>query len=470
MENTRIISAAYESSDTFDPSQTPIQFYRMICHSSYEEGSFVRTELWLPKNWNGRFLGLGNGGMAGGFSYTELLKYTQQGYATAQTDLGTSLGMESGIQNSAVWKDFGWRATHGMTVLSKELIVRHYGKKPDYSYFLGCSTGGQQAISEAQRFPQDYNGIIAGVPANNRIALHTYFLWNHIHLTRPRSSAEATELFSAEEIRKLTTYATEYFQPGSGFIPYPWKGHDTITGFLHYLSDKNFSDVQLRALKKVYDGPVDPVSGKQIYNGMPPGSETYGLGMNDMQDPNCPHFYPFYWCFGADYDLRSFDFSQDYQTLRSALCEHMDANLTDLSPFMQAGGKLIAYSGSADPGVPYPDAQIYYERVMSKMGGYEKTASFFRYFLFPGKDHGSGGAGSNREWGDKNGKTEPLDMVRKWCEEGIAPETLTAARVESESTDENSQPQNIVVFAEEIYPYGSSRNPIRECTKTCEIF
>ena len=125
-----------------------------------------------------------------------------------QTDMGTSGGRERGINNQAVWRDFGWRATHGMAVLGKQLSEICYGKKPEYSYFVGASTGGQQAFSEAQRFPEDFNGIIAGVPANNRVALHTYFLWNHNHLRRP----DGKVMFTDKEIQNITHLAVSFFQ------------------------------------------------------------------------------------------------------------------------------------------------------------------------------------------------------------------------------------------------------------------
>ena len=171
------------------------------------EKSFIRIELWLPSNWNSIFLGLGNGGMAGNIYYRELVKYVKQGYAAANTDLGTPKGREYGINNPDVWKDFGWRATHLMTVLGKTVLREYYGKKEDYSYFVGRSTGGQQAFSLMQRFPDDYNGIIAGVPANNRVYLHTYFLWNYVHL-HPKNG---TALFFDQQITAKANCAVDFF-------------------------------------------------------------------------------------------------------------------------------------------------------------------------------------------------------------------------------------------------------------------
>ena len=102
-----------------------------------------------------------------------------QGYAVATTDMGTGPTASVGDGNPEVWKDFGFRATHLMTVVAKQVILANYGQEPELSYFMGASTGGQQALQEAQRYPEDYDGIVAGVPAHCRTPLHAYFLWNY---------------------------------------------------------------------------------------------------------------------------------------------------------------------------------------------------------------------------------------------------------------------------------------------------
>lgn len=249
---------------------------RVVIVSKPGKGSLINSELWLPDNWNGVFIGCGNGGMAGAIRYEKLTYYSKLGYAVANTDMGTSGDRNRGIDNPDVWKDFGWRATHVMTEISKAIIKEYYGKKESYSYFVGESTGGQQAYSEAQRFPEDYNG-------------------------------------------------------------------------------------------------------------MPIGSEVYTCGIEMCQKEESPFFYPFIWAFGEDYDGYEFDFSADLQKIHSKLSSDLNANNTDLSKFYDSGGKLMAYSGSADPCVPYPDAIKYYNRVCEKMGGYEIVKSFFKFYILPGK-------------------------------------------------------------------------------------
>ena len=398
IENTEIVSVSYEVGAFRHISGLP-PFYRVAFVSRAGGGSLINSELWLPCEWNGIFIGLGNGGMAGYINHDTLAGHLRRGYAVAHTDMGTSRGRDSGIDNPDVWRDFGWRATHIMTEVSKSLIFTHYGRNADYSYFIGSSTGGQQALSEAQRYPLDYDGIIAGVPANNRIFLHTYFLWNHNHLRTP----DGRVMFNSDEVNRITALAASYFgelndgEKGDRFVTFPYQDENTVTDFIAYLAKKcpTFSREQLDALTAVYNGPKNPRTGKQIYNGMPIGSEKYGCGIIDCEAIESPHFYPFIWAFGDGYDGYGFDFDKDMDRLSEVLSPDLNANSPDLSAFMANGGKLIAFSGSADPCVPFPEAMRYCERVIDAMGGYDKTAEFFRYFLLPGRDHGGGGDGIN---------------------------------------------------------------------------
>lgn len=459
IENTKIVRVTYENAANIDYNAKSALFFRIECEASYEKDSFVRTQVWLPTNWNGRFLGLGNGGMAGGIPEESMREYVALNYAVALTDMGTSRGVASGVNNPAVWRDFGWRATHQMTLLAKKLIKLHYGKEPEFSYFFGNSTGGQQALSLAQRFPLDYNGIIAGVHANNRVALHTYFLWSFVCAKR----ADKSNIFTANDAGNITKYAVEFFQQhndgekGDNFVTYPWISCSTVTDFLKFLKDKGMCEEKLSALEKIYNGPTISANGKQIYCGMPIGSERFD-GLSWYLKETCHNYYPFQWVFGENFDPFEFDFERDYEKLQNTLSAELDANSADLSEFYKNGGKLIAYSGSSDPIVPFPDAVRYYEQVLKTMGGYEKVGEFYRYFIFPGKDHSVCGYGSNKEWSDQTEQLNLVEVMRNWCENGLPPKHLCAARVENGKT----------VFARKIYPYASPQNAQKPIMKNCE--
>jgi feruloyl esterase len=157
--------------------------------------SFINVELWLPTaTWNGKFQGIGNGGYAGtiALGLPAMITGLQAGFAVATTDMGTApSGNNNGdalVGHPEKWIDWGWRSTHLMTTVSKQLIQSYYGQAPRWSYFNGCSTGGEQALMEAQRFPGDYDGILGGDPANNRTHVHTAALWNYVATHRSAQS------------------------------------------------------------------------------------------------------------------------------------------------------------------------------------------------------------------------------------------------------------------------------------------
>ena len=438
IENGSLNVQGAESIDGLPP------FSRVVIRSKLGAGSLIMTEVWLPDNFCGVFLGLGNGGMGGNICYNTLSQYIKDGYACANTDMGTSRGVESGIDNADVWKDFGWRATHIMTELGKKLLREYYGEKEKYSYFIGASTGGQQAYGEAQHFPNDYDGIIAGVPANNRVFLHTYFLWNHNHLR----TQDGKVLFSDTEISQITDCATKFFQSkgdgetGDNFISCPYLGQSTTEDFLNFLKSElpHFTEEQIRGLRAVYNGPVNPKTGEQIYSGMPIGSEIFAGGIADCQNSESPHFYPFIWAFGKDYCGYDFNFADDLEKISRKLSPDLNANSPDLEAFYKNGSKLLAFSGSADPCIPYPDAVQYYNHVSDKMGK-EICDSFFKYFVFPGRDHGVTGRGVTCKFG------KLLHVLRAWCEKGEAPDYLTAVRYENDEA----------VFERKIYPYNADK-------------
>ena len=446
-------------------------FYRILLEIRSGRRGLSHTEIWLPDDWNGILLCTGNGGMAGRISRWAFPARLRQGYALANTDMGTCAGRESGIANPDVWADFGWRATHLMTHAAKTAVRGRYGRDADRTYFVGASTGGQQALAAAQRFPQDYDGIIAGVPANNRTLLHTYFLWNHVALCRPDGRA----LFGTHEIERITDAATRFFRDSNGgapddnFIALPRA--DRTEDLLAALRDAlpALTQEQTDALRAVYNGPVNPRTGERIYNGMPVGSEIYGCGIADCQGAESPHYYPFIWAFGADVSPWNFDFDRDIDRLNDLLAPDLNANNPDLSAFRDSGGKLLLYSGSADPCVPFPDAMRYYERVAERMGGYEEVCRFCRYFLIPGRDHGAGGRGANDLRAPGGG--DELDILRAWRETGAAPDFLLARRLPPDPPDAPAAPDaphNVrPVWERPIHPYGSAAFPFGLCPPAC---
>lgn len=384
------------------------------------KGSNINVEVWLPDaaKWNGRFLGLGNGGAAGKINSGSLAASSAAGYAVATTDMGTAPNADSGIGNREVWKDFGFRATHLMTVVGKQFVKAHYGKAPEFSYFSGGSTGGQQALQEAQRYPEDYDGITAAVPAHCRTPLHAYFLWNDQILKKCpfTQEQEASVIAAANEFmaqREIPLAAGK-------FVSDPRCSMQDIEAVITLARkrDASLTDDHAAALRKLFDGPRHAVTGERVFNGIPLGSSLSAAH---------GHLYLFNWVFGKDKKLEDINFGADLDTYTAELAPYLNAENADLSAFEKRGGKLIATTGAADSVVP-PHATIdYYERVVEHFGGLEKVRSFFRLYLIPGMAHG-GGPGVNQA-------PNLLDAVRAWREQGIAPAALTGRHVVNGKTE-----------------------------------
>lgn len=409
--------------------------------------SNIQIELWLPKNtWNGCFLGTGNGGGAGKIGYNGLINGVTKGYATANTDMGTSPDVYKIIDYPERWADFGHRSTHLMTVLSKAILEIYYKKPAQYSYFQGCSTGGEQALMEAQRYPEDYNGIIAGAPANNRTHLHTLFVWNLINTFDEKNNA----IISQKKMELFKKLLLENYGGKDGGAP----GDDFFTdprilsfdaGILpkcsECISDSCFSIDEINALQKLYAGPTNVRTGERIYAPSPLGASRLEIR------PSSSLFYMFKWAFGENYDYRKFDFDYDMKGMDSILAPILNANNPNLTIFERRGGKMLMYTGTEDQLVPFPDAVNYYERVIKAQGGLKKTQDFFRFFLVPGMGHCDGGPGLN-DIGDK------LTIMRNWVEKGLAPDKIIATAFSCCDTI------NRIRFQRPIYPYPKFPNYI----------
>jgi feruloyl esterase len=373
------------------------------------KGSNINVEISLPdaQHWNTRLLALGNGGAAGHINSAGLVGPTASGYAVATTDMGTAPNSDSGIHNPEVWKDFGFRATHLMTVAAKQVIGAYYGKEPEYSYFSGGSTGGQQALQEAQRYPGDYDGIVATVPAHCRTPLHAYFLWNDQILKKcPFTKSQEDNVIAAGN----DYMAKREIPPIAGkFVSDPRCTSQDIEAVIGLALQKDPSLTQdhAAALRKLFDGPKHAVTGERIFNGIPFGSALSAAH---------GHLYLFQWVFGADID-----------TYTAALGPYLNAENPDLSAFEKRGGKLIMTVGSADSVVPYHATVDYYERVIEHFGSLAKVQSFFLFYLVPGLSHG-GGPGMNQP-------PSLTEVVRNWREKGIRPDFLQGRRVVDGKTE-----------------------------------
>jgi feruloyl esterase len=416
-------------------------FCRVTATIKTSAESNVGVEVWLPKeNWNGRFLGTGNGGPAGAITYyTGLREGLIRGFAVANTDLGTAPDITAREGHPEQWVDFGNRATRVMTVVGKTMVKAYYQTAPQFSYFQGCSTGGQQGLINAQRYPNDYNGIIVGAPGNNRTHLNMSFIWHHKAFKAPGAALTPGKVKMVMSKSLAACVGKDGGSPDDTFLTDPRQCNfdpDTLPRCSSVDGDDCLTDPQLAALKKAYAGPTNPRTGERIYGGLPFGTEGMLYGPVDQAAAWWPaqQFYPFYWVYGKGFDYTNFDFDHDVETVDNQLASILNANNPDLSAFKASGGKMIMYTGAADPAVPYHDAINYYERVVKAQGGdLASTQSHFRYYLVPGMGHCSGldGGGGATEFGQPYSAIVPSDasgdillQMVDWVERQKAPEAI----------------------------------------------
>lgn len=418
--------------------EDPGSYYRvtMKLHPTQQSNITVVVCLPEPEIWNGKFLGTGNGGYAGNISEGALLGGVSRGYATANTDMGMPGDPDDCMGLEEVWADFGHRATHRMTVVGKALTAYFYGREPAFSYFIGGSTGGQQGFSLAQRYPADYDGIVCLSPAFDRVRLHAFFVWNWQQIHKEKDGAFTLAQAQEWKNRLIRAYKEQCISnTEETYLVYP----DRITENpmdhpeLKAAAAQVLTEGQQRALRGIYDGPVDPVSGERIIAHFLPGTETESLSLVDMSDKEMfahEFFYLFRWVLGKDFDFMNFDFHKDLQIALDKLSPILDATDPDLDAFKARGGKLLVIGGSSDAIIPYTGFLDYYNKVIEAQGSLEETKGFFRFFLMPGFGHTVGGSGV-QEVGMVGAtivpRTPQYDVIcamEQWAEQGIAPERL----------------------------------------------
>jgi feruloyl esterase len=421
-------------------------FCRVTVTMKPSTDSNIGVEVWLPRqNWNGRFLGNGSGGGGGGILYfSGLVEGLRRGFASAITDLGTAPDPNLAVDHPERWRDFGYRANHEMTLAGKALTNAYYKSAPRTSIFQGCSTGGQQALSIAQRYPDDYHGIIAGAPANNRTHLHTLFVNNLQALTAPGAQLSQGKLNMITGNVIAACAGTDGGAATDTYLTDPRRCNfdpETLPKCAASDTDACLTAPQLAALKTTWNGPVNPRTGERIFTGLPLGSESMVFGLAFQGDTVAwppQQFYMFKWALGASWNFSTFDFDHDMDAVDARLASILNANDADLSRFKATGGKLMMFSGTADPGVPYQSALEYYERVIQAQGGdLSGTQNFFRYYLVPGMGHCSsitGGPGVGdfgQPYSPYVPKDPAQDMLLKlvdWVENKKAPDSIVATR------------------------------------------
>jgi feruloyl esterase len=398
------------------------EFCRVAATLTPSADSHIEMELWMPAaNWNGKFLAVGNGGWAGNIVTDAIATGLSRGYAAASNDTGHQDAGAAFAMRPEKLIDFGYRAMHEMTVRSKTIVQAFYNRAPQLSYYQGCSTGGRQGLMEAQRYPDDFDAIIAGAPVNNQIrlnvsqtALQVEMLKDPSRIVPPNkvtlfANAVMAACDANDGVRDniISDPQACKFDPGT-LLCKAGDAADCLTA------------PQVASARQLHS-PVKSKKGVVAYPGRMPGVEagwaaripTPGAPMNPLWG-DMPRYVGHR---DANWDVMSFDLDADLAlALKNAsFIESTDPNL---AKFKARGGKLLLWHGWADPG-PSPQNTIdYHAEVARTLGG--KQDDWMRLFLLPGVAHCGGGVGPDQ--------ADFLGALERWREAGTAPAQIVASR------------------------------------------
>ena len=415
--------------------------------------SDIKIEIWLPAtSWNGKYMQAGNGGWAGAIPAGLLATAIQRGYAAA----GTNGGHDAGNPNApAAWAighpekliDFGHRALHETAVHAKAIIEAFYGKGGGKNYFVGCSDGGREALMEAQRYPEDFHGIIAGAPANDWSNHFTGFVWNEqALLNNPASAIPPAKLPAIQKAALASCDSQDGVKDGLIEDPRTCRFDPAVLTCKETDTSECLTEAQVVALKKIYEGPKNPRTGKQIYPGYPPGHEAIPGAwqhwiISSPQEKSIQimfgnSFYGQAVFEDPDWNFRKLNFDSDVALAADKAGIVLNSVNPDLRSFRAHGGKLIQYHGWADAAIAPVGSIEYYEKVLAFFSKYpdprnpDRTVSnFYRLFMVPGMGHCGGGIGPNSFGnGGNRFKGDPerdlISALERWVEQGTAPEQL----------------------------------------------
>jgi feruloyl esterase len=387
--------------------------------------SEIKVEVWMPAaNWNGSYQAVGNGGWAGTISRGEMAAALRRGYATSSTDTGHSTGGASfALGHPEKLIDFGYRSEHEMTVAAKAIIKAFYAAAPKYSYFAGCSSGGRQALMEAQRFPDDYDGIVAGAPTNNWNNMMFGRMW--VALATLKDPASYIPPAKYRVIHHAVMEACDQMDGvKDGVLEDPTRCHFDPAALACKGEDSAdcLTAAQVESARKIYTPARNPRTGAEIFPPMERGSELVWKTLAGGPKPIAlaDEYFKFVVFQNANWDFRTLNFDGDVAKGQARDGGVLTATDPNLRPFFAHGGKLIQYHGWTDQQVMPGNSIHYFQSVVKEIGDAGKVAQSYRLFLAPGMGHCGGGEGPNQ--------FDAVGAVAAWVEHGKAPDSMTASR------------------------------------------
>lgn len=452
MANVSITSAASQTAGTLTletGQKIPglPAFCRVVGVATPTPQSKIGFEVWLPEqNWSGRYVQAGNGGLAGVIFHPVLAQLLQRGHATASTDNGHQASPIDGtwaIGQPEKVRDFAERAVHVTSDIAKALVAQFYAKPAQRSYFFGCSEGGREALIAAQRYPEAFDGIVAGAPASDWTNLMTGFVWRGQALHgSPEGFIPESKLPLIQVAAMKACDAKDGVEDGlvsdasCRFDPRELECRGSST-------DQCLTKAQLSSLERLYSDLRDPKTNMVISPGYVPSGENetgpigggvrqYAFGAAPGQSLQVAFSTGYFGGFvfeRRDWDFRSFDLTRDVATAREKLGTLMDATDPDLTKLRKHGVKLLQYHGLLDGSIPPAMSTHYFDRVQARMGN---TQDYYRLFLAPGVLHCGFGPGPN-VFGNlgspgKDAEHDTLFALERWVEQGVAPASIIATK------------------------------------------
>ncbi|MGH8226724.1 MAG: tannase/feruloyl esterase family alpha/beta hydrolase [Steroidobacteraceae bacterium] len=440
LANTRVLAADTVAGPQFTPpgARRPLEGLPAFCRVSAVIAPKIHFEVWLPlAGWNGKFEGTGNGGYAGVIVYRELADGIRRHYATADTDMGhKSTAPDPGrwaLGHPELIVDQGYLAQHLTAERSKAIVRAFYGRPPQRSYFVGCSSGGWQGLTEAERYPREYDGIVAGAPAMQVIHLHAGTIWTYL-AARQLSPAKLHLI-----ARAVLAECDASDGVKDGLVSEPLRCHFSPAQLACKAGEdpaQCLTPTEVTALERIYSG-LHYANGEAIYPGWPRGVEAAlvltrqpfvaalaASTFKDMvfDDPN--------------WDFHRIDYDRAVRLGDEKLGAVLNNSSPDLAAFRKAGGKLILWHGWADPFISPLHTIEYYEKVAAFLaaGRHESLDAqiagiqgFARLFLLPGVHHCGGGPGPDQ--------FDALTALERWVEQGVPPQRIVASHLTHGAVD-----------------------------------
>jgi feruloyl esterase len=393
------------------------KFCRVTALLKPSKDSQIQIEVWLPEKWNGKFLGVGSFGWGGKIMYYGLMSGLQAGYAVANSDTGHQGGNDGGFSlgHPEQMIDYAYRATHEMTVNAKTIIRNYYGKKPKFSYWAGCSLGGLEGLIEAKRYPGDYNSMVIGAPPNPIVNFNGMQMWpSWLIAKNPNLSIDRKKI---EFVHKavLDKCATPVGK-AQGFVDLPESCvFDPATLLCKNGQIENcLSEAEIQFFISSYEGPVDPVTKKNIFPGVAYGAENeIGTSKNPMGV--ALGLYKYFAFQDPSWDFEKINWHDDVKKAEEKIGNLLHVSSNELRPFLNKGGKIIFYLGWNDS--HNPKELIHFVQSLQN----EKQVKLFN---IPGMGHCAGGEGCDT--------FNKLALIDKWTEENQASEKIITYKVEQE--------------------------------------